>query len=251
MEPRQAPDGVDRRRFFFIHVMKTAGTSFAFHIRRTFREAQIYPNRHDLRHEGDVEPYTSIAQLRNLPKQRREQVSLYMGHFPYVACELVGVECVPLTILREPFARTVSVLSHFRHLPKHQGKSLEEIYDDSDVFRLWIDNHQTKIFSITPGDEPRALARPIVIDAERLRDAKANLAKVSAIGFTDRYEVFIEELRGRFGWWPMGVDLRARANVSDEEPHVSSGLRRRIVADNVSDFEFYEFATELVANRGH
>ena len=42
--------------------------------------------------------------------------------------------------------------------------------------------------------------------------AKANLAKVSAIGFTDRYELFIEELRGRFGWWPTGVDLRARAN---------------------------------------
>lgn len=251
MEPRQAPDGVDGRRFFFIHVMKTAGTSFAFHVRRTFREAQIYPNRQDLRHEGDVEPYTSIERLQNLPERRRAEISLYMGHFPYVACEVAGVECVPLTILREPFARTVSVLSHFGRLPKYQGRSLEEIYDDSDVFHLWIDNHQTKIFSISPADEPRALARPIVIGAERLRVAKANLAKVSAIGFTDRYEAFIEELRGRFGWWPEGIDVRARANVSDQEPHVSSELRRRIMADNVSDFELYEFAGELVVDRRH
>ena len=109
------------RRFFFVHVMKTAGTTFAFHVRHNFDDAQIYPNRNDLRHDNDVEPYTSIAMLRDLPEPRRGQVRLYMGHFPYVACELARDPCVPLTILREPFARTVSVLSHFSRLPKHHG----------------------------------------------------------------------------------------------------------------------------------
>jgi hypothetical protein len=233
---------------FFVHVMKTAGTTFAFQIRRVLLEDQIYPNRFDRRHDDDNEPYTNSALLPRVSEARRERVRLYMGHFPFVASELIGIDCIPITVLREPFARTVSVLHHFSRIPRHRGKSPEQLYEDGDI-RLWIDNHQTKIFSVTADEEPRALARTIPIDANRLRAAKANLANVAVIGLTERYGSFIEELRRRFNWWPDGIDHRARANVSNERPTISPELRRRILADNVFDLELYEHATHLLAER--
>jgi hypothetical protein len=237
------------RPYFFVHVMKTAGTTFAFQVRREFREDEIYPVRADLRHETDNEPYTSIRRLRCLPAERLKELRLFMGHFPYVACELAPVDCVPLTILREPFARTISVLNHFGRLPKHRGKSPEEVYEDDEVFRLFVENHQTKVFSATSDIELWALEQPIVIDGGRLEAAKRNLANVAVIGFTEHYEAFIEELRCQFGWWPDGVDVRARVNVSEERPDISTKLRRRILADNQFDFELYEHARQLSAAR--
>jgi Sulfotransferase family len=237
------------RRFFFVHVMKTAGTTFAFQVKRTFREDEIYPVHADLRHENDNEPYTSIGRLQSLSIERLEKVRLFMGHFPYVACELAPVECVPLTILREPFARTISALNHFARLPKYLGRSPEEIYEDAQVFRVYVENHQTKVFSATSDTELWPSDEPMVIDAERFAAAKNNLAKVAVIGFTEQYDAFIEGLRERFGWWPGGVDLHARVNVSEKQSDISPELRRRIIADNHFDFELYEHARQLTAAR--
>ena len=250
---RRDPDGScgpgGDRKFFFIHVMKTAGTTFALQLRQTFDESQIYPCRAlDHRDSSDMEPYTSLARLASIAPARRDQIRVYMGHFPYIACEFTADECVPLTILREPFARTVSVLNHFQRVhSKYKNKSLEEIYDDAEVFSLWVDNHQTRVFSINSGDGPNALAHPTRMDASRLQSAKRNLANVSVVGLTEHYDEFIATLRTRFGWWPDGINLDVRANVGDRDITVSRELTRRICSDNRLDFELYEFAKELAA----
>ena len=59
-------------RFFFVHVMKTGGTSFVFHLLRNFAPNEVYPNEAlDRRHPTDVEPYASIPDLLSLSPERR------------------------------------------------------------------------------------------------------------------------------------------------------------------------------------
>jgi hypothetical protein len=293
-------EGRPDRPFFFIHVMKTGGTTFAFHLQRVFSRSESYPNPDlDRRHAFDVEPYVSIPKLRALPDERRREIRMYSGHFPFMATELLGVDPIRLTILRHPVERTLSMLRHFKRLgggglfkggssadTDPSGRPLtdnrfadlpiEAIYDDPFVFEVFVENHQTKLFSVTSRDNPETYASSLTqpqllgriafgspkaqggttpplsvvhVDAERLQSAKTNLESVDVVGLHEFYGEFIEELRGRFGWWPDGFDSSRRANASDEGWEAPASLLRRIVADSPFDMEFYEFARQLVEAR--
>lgn len=240
-----------RGPFFFIHVMKTAGTTFAFQLRRQFPADVTYPwtEAEPGSPEGD-EAYASIERLLTLPPERRAAVELFTGHFPYMVCEAMAVDLVTLTVLREPVARTVSVLRHFKRLDeRYRSLPLEAIYEDEEVYRYFVHNHQAKIFALTREDNPRGFLRPITWDDDRLALAKENLAKVDVIGLTERYAEFVEGLRARFGWWTRGVDVGGRANASIDAGELEPAMRRRIAEDNAYDVEFYRYATELVDRR--
>jgi hypothetical protein len=239
------------RTFFFIHVMKTGGTSFVFDVLKTFPAERVYPNKTlDRSHPADIEPYTRIANLLEISPERRADIQVYAGHFPYMACEMMGIDFVKLTLLRHPVDRSISVLKQFKRLvERFHSSPLDEIYQDEYVFRHFIQNHQTKIFSLTREDNARAFLRAIDVDEHRLADAKANLAKVDVIGLNERYGDFIDELRDRYGWWPSGLDAPARSNVSREPWEAGEALRRQIALDNAIDLEFYDYARQLVEQR--
>jgi serine O-acetyltransferase len=275
-------------QFFFIHLMKTAGTSFAFQLRENFAPQEIYPsNGTDARDNLDVASYVSLRRLLDITPQRRAEVRIFTGHFPFVASELLDLDLVRLTLLRNPVDRTVSVLKHFKRLtPRVEEMSLEEIYDDPFVFGHFIENHQAMMFSVTADDKPEAFGSSMTywgtltmmrmhragspnddqkkemerlreiavtqapkVDAERFARAKANLERVDVIGFSEHYGEFIDELRDQFGWWPTGLHIDKKVNRSPESWEVSDALRKRIEYDNALDIEFYEYAQGLVARR--
>jgi hypothetical protein len=262
-------------RFFFVHVMKTGGTSLVLQMHSHFAADEIYPNeRLDRRHRMDPEPYASLPDLLALTHERRAAIRVYAGHFPFMVRELLGADVVTLTLLRDPVDRTISVLKHFKRLYERYGDDpLGAVYDDELVFRNFVENYQTRMFALTAADHPvafagrvpyrdlrAALERPrgrgddlppggtIAVDDDRLAHAKANLARTDIVGVCEDYGMFVEMLRSRFGWWPDGVDA-LRANVSEEAWDVDPALRRRIAADNAFDVELYEHARELVAAR--
>jgi hypothetical protein len=245
------PTEVPTPRFLFIHVMKTAGTTFVSHLEEQFGAASIYPNRElDRRFPGDTESYTSINDLLALPAERRDAIEVYTGHFPYMVRDMLNMELATFTILRDPVERTISLLKHFKRLQeRYRPLSLEAIYDDEYVFRHFIHNHQTKIFSLVPADKPRAILRPIVIDESRFALAKDNLAQVDVVGLTESFDEFIGELQRRFEWWERGVAVGSRTNVSSESWSVEEALRRRIADDNGYDVDFYEYAKTLALPR--
>jgi Sulfotransferase family len=269
----------DPRRFFFVHVMKTGGTTLALHMAREFEPTAMYPNESlDRRHASDVASYMSVDALLQLPPERKMAIRAYTGHFPYMVREQLGLELETLTLLRDPVDRSVSALKHFKRLyERYHACSLEEIYDDAFVFRHFVHNHQTKVFAVTAEDRPEALASrltqeqlhayldgraadpyaasaaaadTIEIDDDRLALAKSRLGRIEVIGLSERFGDFVEELRRRYGWWPAGLSAEARANVSAESWDAGPALRARIAHDNRFDLELYERARELVAERG-
>ena len=230
-------------RFFFVHVMKTAGTTFHVQVlKANFGPEERYPSpnhdfySYDLRESS----YWRVSSLAELSPERKLRIRAYAGHFPFVATEIIGdPDLVLLTILRDPVERTLSYLRHCkRYHPVHQDLSFEEIYEDSTFFGPFILNHQTKIFAMTNEDRPEYCYDVIDVDDRRLDIAKSNLERVDIVGFQDRFEDFLLELEARFGWT---IPTTTRLREGAEEP-VSKALRQRIASDNAIDMEFYEFA---------
>jgi hypothetical protein len=231
-------------RFFFIHVMKTAGATFTSHITTNFERDEIYPHR-------QLDPEIHVARARidyltALSPERRARIRAYKGHFPFVATQLLGIELVTLTILRDPIDRTISYLKHCkRYNEQHRSLPLEEIYEDSFLFPTMIHNHQAKLFAITPEDEPRSYLDVIEVDDRRLEVAKANLERVDVLGLQERFPEFLDELARRYGWRFAGT----RDRHVGGESKIPDSFRRRIAADNAADLDFYEHALRVWERR--
>jgi hypothetical protein len=175
---------------------------------------------------------------------------MYTGHVPYYVTEEIDPAPTTLTVLREPIERTISVLRHFKRVEQRfRPCSLETIYEDRQVFRFFVENHQTKVFSLVAADNEQAINCGLTLDAARFERARKNLARVDLLGLTEAYDDFVLEAQRRFGWWPGGVDLDTRTNVSTEAWDVAPAFRDRIAADNAYDLAFYEYARSLVRSR--
>ena len=233
------------RKFFFIHVMKTAGGTLRRQILANFERDEVYPYK---KLDPDVlDANYRIDYLTSLPADRRERIRVFTGHFPYVAVELLGVELTTITVLRDPVERTLSYLRHCRHYHRqHQGMALEAIYEDPFFFPSFIANHQAKLFAFTPADAPQSYMDTLEVDRGRLATAKRNLERVSVIGTQDRFDDLLAELDRRFGWTPATVEDQHVIGRDD----VPDSFRRRIAEDNAADMEFYEHARELCRRRG-
>ena len=232
-------DGTDPV-FFFMHVMKTGGTTFVQHLEGNFGPDEVYPPAQ--RGVDRQRAYYMIDELRNLSPERRDATRLYMGHFPYVVGALVGAD-VTLTILRDPVERTVSFLRHCRRYhTKHAEQPLEEIYDDPWMYPLYIRNYQAKLFAMTVDDKLESHLDEIDVDDRRLAGAVDNLERVDVVGLSDRYDQFVDETHRRFGW---RIDPAPDLRVSTEGWDVSRAFRARIASDNAADVAFYVYACEL------
>jgi hypothetical protein len=233
--------------------MKTAGTTFCRELKQEFPDVAIYPcpgidYESPTSAEG-LESYIKIPRLLALPAERRGQVKVYTGHFPYWVCAAVDPALVTMTLLREPVERSLAALRHFKRDPAYRHLSLDQIYDDRVVFRFYVENHQTKVFGLGPEDHEDAINCGLTVDDARFGRARENLASVDVLGLTEAYSEFIDEIRSRFGWWPGGVDANRRENASREGWTATPELRERIAADNPYDVQLYEYAGELIARR--
>jgi len=233
---------------FFIHVMKTGGATFRQHVYNNYGPGEVYPDLQlDFKPDDLYRPNFRISYLFALEPARRERIRAYMGHFPYIVGELLGIDPVTLTILRDPVDRTLSYLRHCqRYHPQHRELSLEQIYDDPFYFPKFIENHQAKVFSMTRADELISYMDEINVDDDRLRIACDNLEKVDVVGLHEHYDEFLDQVRSRFGW---RFDEVPNWHVSEESAPVSEAFRRRIAADNAADMAFYQYARSLHARR--
>jgi hypothetical protein len=244
-----------QQRWFFVHVQKTGGTDLFTRIGgdpaiplshdRWFTETDIYPNATD----GDVftvAPQLSVDQLLLRWKERRDEISIVLGHFPLCTVELLDADFTTLTVLREPVERTLSYLRHHRRLtPADREKPLEEIYDDPFRYEALLHNHMVKMFALTTNEMTDGMLTEIDFTPAHLERAKRQLETVDVIGVQEDFESFCQELEHRYGW-PLGDPFYANRTKPVD---VSKAFRDRIAADNAMDAELYEFARQLTRSR--
>lgn len=250
----------DSRPVFFIHLMKTGGTTLFEHFKTIHSVDEVWPHTDlDFSYDGPrlrVRHHLSLDYVASLPPERRATIRFYGGHLPYVARHLLG-DVTTLTLLRDPVDRTVSLLRQMRRSvpgiqdsgrrPRLADAPLEEVYEHEAVFGPLVHNHQTKMFAIRAG-EPYGFLDLLPLDAQRLADAKANLAEVDVVGVTERYDLFVSDVVAELGW--TAEDLKTE-NVSPDDGTqvVSAAFRRRILDDNALDVELHRYALELALAR--
>jgi len=236
------------RRFFVVHMQKTAGTTLRDRLRASFTDDQIYPNASD-----GSDPRISVISVSHLQERwaaRGEQIRLLTGHFPVRTVELLGVPFVTMTILRQPVERTLSFLRHQaerRQRGATEDTPLVEIYEDRFRFAHMIQNHMVRALSLSPEEmlEHDGVLTPVPYTRERLERAKEALASLDLFGLQDRLETFCDELAGCYG---LDVGRPLRSNTT-EPAGVSDGLADRIAEDNALDMELYDYACSLYLER--
>jgi len=234
------------RRYFIVHLQKTAGTSLRDRFRSTLAEAAIYPNATDGRDKRLS--VISLSHLLERWRARRDEIRLVAGHFPLSTVELLDADFVTLSVLRPPVERTLSYLRHQKKLNQaDRERSLEEIYDDPFRFNGLIRNHMVRMFSIGSAEmlAGDGVLTDVADSVDRLARAKQSLSGLDAFGLQPTFEEFCEDLALRFDL-DLGGPLVSNATGHEDAP---AALVERIKVDNALDLDLYDFAEQLYADR--
>jgi hypothetical protein len=232
------------RRWFFVHMHKTAGTALLQRLRVQFPEEAVYPTVADnWAHHATMH----LDLMRRRFDEHGDHIRVITGHFPLCATELLGVPFVTMTLLRDPVERTLSALRDMRERDAEwRGRPLDEIYADPVKFRCLIHNHMVKMLAITPEEMTDGFLTVLDLETAHLERAKRNLVeRIDVWGVQEQFEAFCDELSRRFGW-----DLGPPRFANRSTPYAAEdGLCDRIADDNQLDIELYRFARELCEQR--
>ncbi|MFN8027177.1 MAG: glycosyltransferase [Acidimicrobiia bacterium] len=199
-------------RAVFVHLPKTAGSTFLRIIEREYGEEAVY------RLYGGLD--ARLAELRARSVEEQRAVRVVAGHVAMgVAEELPGPSAY-LTIVRDPVERIVSHYHYVRSRPDGQGhaRALEGIrtledYVTKSVFAGMVNNGQTRLL----GSDLATAGQPAT--AAVLDRALATLARTDVIvGVQERFDELVLLACRAFGWgWP----AYGRDNVGVGRPRLA------------------------------
>ncbi|MCB1704494.1 MAG: sulfotransferase family 2 domain-containing protein [Halioglobus sp.] len=184
------------RKFLFIHIMKTGGTSFADIIAANFAADQRYPDACVAADAGifrRIEAYLFVPGLVADVNALQGRLRMVRGHIPYATRSLLQDRYIAMTLLRDPVERTLSYLKHCRRYhTEHQQLTLEAIYEDRWFYESFIHNYQTKLFSMTAEE---ALAETRLLEGAPELPSRREMGDGSAL--TPEIDAFRQRSPGR------------------------------------------------------
>lgn len=209
---------------FFVHVPKTAGTSFRHGAERAFgSEGIVYDYGPEasqtsaLTQECVYGQYPDVARLYR--ECREHGVSMLAGHVPASKYAPFSGVASMVTFVRDPLQRTASEYSHFQRLHGYQGS-----------FREFM-------------------SMPLMINRQASIFGGVDMEAIGVVGLTENYSESLELINARFG-----IDIQQREDnrgkpkvgelhkVSPEDEKV---FRRR----NAKDFSLYDRCRKMFETR--
>jgi hypothetical protein len=238
-------------RWFFIHVMKTAGTSFRSMIEESLGPA-VYPTDREVKAQPHGWYYDAEDLLARIGDGRIDLAGrrVLCGHYAASLVERLPGTWRTVTFLRDPIARTLSSIGHrtkYRRgipgLRRFHKVRITEALDDPAFVENLVRNYQTKVFALGPEADVNA-AGPV--DAAGFRRAKARLLAADVVGLTEQLGPSVrlfERLSGlKVADAIAHVNRSARYSATDEEV-------ARIRALVPYDLELYEIAREKLESQ--
>jgi hypothetical protein len=244
---RRRVSGQPFRPIVFIHVPKTAGNSTVKYIQACVGDK--LPPRHYMVHDNE----TKAGHDEDIRRARK--AAFVYGHMSWKAFEEIrnGRDVFAFTFLRDPLDRLLSNFSFLKvikrpahaekHFPGIAGMSLAQYAASPHPrFRYGMDNYLVRTFAGSLDEYPDVTSPA----SEMLERAKAHLASLDFVGFTDRYDQDFPTLIERAGLPQLGMTPRynvtRQANVTKDSPDVDD-MTRKLLLDRVRvDMELWDFA---------
>lgn len=196
-------------KLFFMHVPKTAGTSFRRFLERSMRarSASVSARERDAIWSDESESYPSYDAFVAPEGAAHRACDLVCGHYPWHVVELLPPETQVITVLRDPLERSLSHVKHQIALEQQAGSGGEVDVNRflaaprNEMFLHTIGNLAVKYLS-SPA-HPDAL---VPVETLSLDRAVANACRAH-VGFADELAAFQRRLAAQlFG------------NAGDAEP---------------------------------
>lgn len=235
----------------FIHIMKTAGSTFTAIVDANFAVDQIAPPPSFLPELYPDESFSPSA-IRDFLTRFR----LIRGHLTYAEIAPLLTNPVYLTLLRDPVERVISHYDFIRkgttipsrerfqeghriHKEAASGSLLEFVQHPHPLVQASVVNHQTRHL-VSPecnSSDP--------FDLALLESAKANLDRFAFVGLTEQFQDAIFLLAYTFGWYPETTYQSLRVNPKrPKKADLSDETLAAIVERNQLDIELYKYVQE-------
>lgn len=232
------------QRYFFVHLMKTAGTVVTLTIGRTLGRDAICPGpAYDLGPGAEID----MAGLVQKWPEMRSTVKMVAGHFPSCMVDALDPDMAVFTVLRDPVDRVLSLLKVERgKLDATDQRNLADLYHGGFRTNPLFPNHIVRMLGTSLEEMPAGLLTPVDLTPSHVDHGIERIAAMEVVGFQDDLAAFGDALRTAFGW-----DLAefGKGNVSPPAP-TPDGLREAIAADNALDVALYQRARQTFGASG-
>jgi hypothetical protein len=211
----------------FLHLPRTAGTTFASILRRLYGPDAVL----ELYGAGPEEGWDALA------PEAAARIRVVTGHFAFGVHERLPQPSRYITFLRDPVDR---VISHYRYVRSQPGHDLHDA-----AMRFGLAEYVESCGAYEPNNDQTRLWAGTELgpsNAEMLPAAERNLAG-AVIGLTEAFDASIVSMSRTFGW---RLPFYVRRNAT---PDASSGaldpeVREHIRSRNALDAELYDHAVE-------
>jgi hypothetical protein len=222
---------------FFLHIPKTAGTSFSTILASQFAPQEICPF-----------PYDGFeSQLRLTPHESLLPYRLMHAHCDYTIYRLLPRIPVFITMLREPTSRFISTYHHIRRDPTHR---LHRIVTAEDLSLLEFVRHTAAQKLHNQMLARLAGGAAHLDDQTRLDIAQARLFAMPFAGLTEHFAESIHLLAYTFEWQITSAAMHLNAaphQQTQSEP--DDQVIEAIQTANSLDVRLYQFAVSLFKTR--
>lgn len=223
----------DTPLLFFLHIPKTAGTSFRLMLSEQIQQAHTYPNKTLI--AANKELYPTFEQIFTLTNEELAQLKLISGHYTAVKASLIENRRT-IVFLRDPIERCISHLYHLKLKDerfKSSRISLEEVFNQT---KRTLNNTQVRYLSTIPCT--------ITLETRHLESAKEFLSLCDFVGITEKFERSIAKF-AKILDYPKPKILEVNTTKQKHKPPISSALREQIILNNQYDIALYEHAIKI------
>lgn len=238
----------DADHVLVVHVQRTAGTSLRLALEAAHGAACVHPSAAELgsRPGGRYETAADLlARWDTLPQHR-----FLFGHYVAALVDVLPIPYRTATFLREPVARSVSIIEH--HAAQSQ-RAVSDLLDDEAFLAGHVTDLQTRVFGseipvddglpqvMRPQEAPRA-------DDNTLERAIDRLASFDFVGLTEDLSRSVSRFDAMFGTHVSPTIGQVNQSQASDVPRVEI---ERLVAPLVTrDVELLAQARARVAQAG-
>ncbi len=229
--------------YCFIHLPKTAGTSFKIMLERYFSQSEIYPSAELMKTQRDGGYPDWRDYLRFLSTEEYPSIQLFMGHISFAVAQRLAPRSHLLTFLREPESRFQSNVYFIEKVMAHRGlqMTLEEAYFP---YREKLKNLQVAFFADSDADHQTFLEKSSRINSQALAQAKENLASCGFVGISEHFAESIKGVETKFGW-KLGNAIHENQTSKGPRKALPSEILKDMEEATAYDKELYHFACAL------